>query len=925
MKKNIKTISYSFGVVDLFHYGHLQALKTASECGEYKVFGLLNDEVANNWMGKLVSNYEERKAVIESTSYVDAVMKQNSLDPTDNLKLLHELYPDAIITLCHGDEYSVFPAEEYLNTIGGKMKIFPYYKGITPSIIQDSINNKENTKKQYSNILSTKANTLKILSSRISKSYIEKIEIVTVKEMLTDSDAVYLRIKESFDGQRIVVRSSSKMEDGFEASNAGHFESVLNVDSFNKEATLNALRIVIESYKKDGELLLDDQVLVQTMTSDVRYSGVIFSRDIQNNRPYYVVNYSDKGDTDAVTSGQKAKTLWIAYDARNEEIKDEWKPLIQAVREIEDILKKVLLDIEFAIKSDGRVVIFQVRPLAASYRFGKVDDRDIIKLKNDTKNKYISMGNNDVFSDMAFWNPAEIIGTNPRPLDYSLYKHVITKNAWNRGLVPLGYRDVPYNLMYKFGNKPYISLRYSFESLIPGNLSDDFAEKLIVYYEKKLELTPSSHDKIEFEIVFSCFDFTTSEKLKQLEKEGFTDIEICSFEKALFDITNNTIKNYGTILNQDLSDLKKLEAQRFFTETVLADPRADERTCVDQLERLLTSLIKYGTEQFSRQARCAFIAKSLCLSLVEKEVISQSEYDIIMASVSTVAKKFNSDMAAFHKGLLTKEWLIKEYGHLRAGTYDIRNPRYADTEFYKYSSTKDEKIIDSDEIFKKSNIKAEIKNAGFEFDIDELKYFIINAIEQREYFKFIFTRSLSRSIELIAHLGGELGFERNEMSYVELPQILSLKYYDEKTEMVGFLHSIIESHKAAYKDNLNLILPECIFSACDFDFVMLNDVRPNFITNKVVNAKAVVLNEQEDLDLQNKIVIIEKADPGYDWIFSRNIAGLITKYGGVASHMAIRCAEFEIPAAIGCGDKIFQKLQTVDEITIDCKTGTIIY
>ena len=41
------------------------------------------------------------------------------------------------------------------------------------------------------------------------------------------------------------------------------------------------------------------------------------------------------------------------------------------------------------------------------------------------------------------------------------------------------------------------------------------------------------------------------------------------------------------------------------------------------------------------------------------------------------------------------------------------------------------------------------------------------------------------------------------------------------------------------------------------------------------------------------------------FLFSYRIRGLITKYGGINSHMAIRCNELNIPAAIGVGDKIF--------------------
>jgi phosphohistidine swiveling domain-containing protein len=85
-----------------------------------------------------------------------------------------------------------------------------------------------------------------------------------------------------------------------------------------------------------------------------------------------------------------------------------------------------------------------------------------------------------------------------------------------------------------------------------------------------------------------------------------------------------------------------------------------------------------------------------------------------------------------------------------------------------------------------------------------------------------------------------------------------------------------------------------------------------------------ISDETAAQQLEQKIVLLESGDPGYDWIFTRNIAGLITKYGGVASHMAIRCAEFGIPAAIGAGS-IFDSVRPSDTVTIDCKRERILY
>ena len=52
-------------------------------------------------------------------------------------------------------------------------------------------------------------------------------------------------------------------------------------------------------------------------------------------------------------------------------------------------------------------------------------------------------------------------------------------------------------------------------------------------------------------------------------------------------------------------------------------------------------------------------------------------------------------------------------------------------------------------------------------------------------------------------------------------------------------------------------------------------------------------------------------------MFSKGISGLITKYGGANSHMAIRSAEIGIPAAIGVGEILFDKLKTYKMIELD--------
>ena len=123
----------------------------------------------------------------------------------------------------------------------------------------------------------------------------------------------------------------------------------------------------------------------------------------------------------------------------------------------------------------------------------------------------------------------------------------------------------------------------------------------------------------------------------------------------------------------------------------------------------------------------------------------------------------------------------------------------------------------------------------------------------------------------------------------------------------------------------NLVLPPLIISKNDFDIILYPSAKPNFVTSKKTSSNLIHINKiNQPSELENKIILLENADPGFDWIFSHNLAGLITKYGGVASHMAIRCAELSLPAAIGCGELLYEKLQLSSKILLDCENSQII-
>ena len=114
-----------------------------------------------------------------------------------------------------------------------------------------------------------------------------------------------------------------------------------------------------------------------------------------------------------------------------------------------------------------------------------------------------------------------------------------------------------------------------------------------------------------------------------------------------------------------------------------------------------------------------------------------------------------------------------------------------------------------------------------------------------------------------------------------------------------------------------------ITSAKDLYLIKAEETKINFISNKSIISKLKEFkktNKNENLEC---VICIENADPGYDFLFSKNIKGLITKYGGQNSHMAIRCAELNLPALIGVGENLYREITNSKTIKIDCELKKI--
>jgi hypothetical protein len=339
---------------------------------------------------------------------------------------------------------------------------------------------------------------------------------------------------------------------------------------------------------------------------------------------------------------------------------------------------------------------------------------------------------------------------------------------------------------------------------------------------------------------------------------------------------------------------------------------------------------EFGTLPFSIAARHGFIAEALLRSAVRKGAIDDHRIGNFKLSIRTVAGELTDDFGRVVKGELSRAAFLSKYGHLRPGTYDIMIPCYADRE----------DIFDQPAIlsgvktavaFKLTNAESSglqklLNDAKLNVSPEELLSYASASISAREYIKFVFTRHVSAILELLASWGKGIGLARDMVAMLPLEDILGVLHSPLPTKPGKFFLRRVVEYQKLYALTRSFRLSHIIRSPRDVYVVPQHRSAPNFITDKCVEAPIYYMNAAEKCDynkLSGAIVCIEGADPGYDWIFSRNIAGLITQYGGSNSHMAIRCAEYGLPAAIGCGELLFNKVVASLRCRLDCACNTI--
>lgn len=889
-------------------------------------------------LAKTLSEQSHKAIIIAANGMLKEVCEYNRLHLQEYYEIFLDVPLDVLKKRDSAGIYTRFASGLVKNVGGLDLEVdipkahlhIPYDESLSPLDIAKNIESfifshkAPSTKpKPKDSFLGTKAQTLVNLAPRLHYGKILPLWTLSKKDFSKKAclQELLQKMQEST-YTHFIVRSSSKNEDNTQTSNAGAFESVPNVSLKDMQQAIERVfcsyaKIQKGIYKNANEAFEvvdeDEIVLIQPMLSDIVCAGVAFNTHPKTNAPYYVLEYSSTSTSEITEGSGATQTFYIAHSAQN--FANAYvQQIVLLLKELERLIPHTPLDCEFGITKDA-IYCFQVRPLVL--HSSKIYPSALAQLTL-LKNKIFEIlkphpslyGDRGILGIMPDWNPAEIIGLHPRPLAFSLYAKLITDSVYATQRAAYGYKDVSSNpLIYNLHGKPYVDVRASFNSFLPKNLDAHLSKLLVNYYLQILRENPQWHDKVEFEILFDSYYFDTQKRLKKLHQYGFSHAQTDTILCELKTLTNHILEH--KIYTQDIALLSVLAEKR---ERILGF----DAPLLEKIYWLLQDCKNYGTKPFVGLARVGFMAMGFLNALVKEGILDKKQKDSFIQSLQCITSTLTHDLAH-----LSQADFLRKYGHLRPGTYDILSPRY-DEQFAFYfkqkspiESTKDTFALSLSQM---RNIDALLKEHQLACDVLGFFDFIATGIIYREQSKFEFTKNLSDALSMISILGREYGLSAEDMSYCDVD--IFFKAYGTSNNLERLILESIEYGKGSYMLQQAIVLPPLITSSEEVECFCITESMPNFITQKRVCAPVVWLTSSIDASLEGKIVCISRADPGFDWIFSHQIAGLITEFGGANSHMAIRANELSIPAVIGCGEKFSTFAQSA-MLEIDCANSKV--
>jgi len=733
---------------------------------------------------------------------------------------------------------------------------------------------------------------------------------VTKKKYLENPDKIIKLINNKFNSD-IILRSSALDEDQKKQSNAGKYESIV----LKKKNFLKLQSLLLYLINKLSNL--NDELIIQEYISKPELAGVVFTKNPKNNLDYYILNFDTSKKTDLITSGQENESMKTFCTYKKYSDKSQFNFIFNKIKIIEKELNNNSLDIEFCIKKK-KFFLLQARPLVikrkikiANYDQHLINiDKKLYKFFTEKNKKKIT-----ALSNMSDWNPAEMLGSSPKPLGISLYQELITDSVWSKQRSDYGYKDLyPHPLLYNIYNKPYIDLETDIYSFLPNSLNQNICDKIKSTLVKKLIKNKYLHDKIEFELIETCFNPNTHKNLIYLNSKNKK-----KYINQLKNLTKFILSK--NILSREKNKIKKINFK-------INELYKKKLSPIQNIYFLIKICKEYGTLPFAGIARIAFICTNI-VRVIDNTLnlnLMQSFYN----SIKPISKIIEKDSKKIWFNKKYKINFLKKYGHIRPLMYSITSKNFSENlkNYFPLKKTKEKNILKSvnkklstNETFAANNL---IKKYYSYLNLKSLRNITIDSIEQREYSKFIFSRCINEIFKNLIKLGKEMKINREELEYLDI-RIIKDSYNNLGINKLAYdLKRKIRINKKNYLLSSEIPMPDFISKNDDIYEFETSFSKGNYFTNKITMGEIIEYDPKKNISsFKNKILLIENADPGYDFIFGLKLKGIITMYGGANSHISIRCLELNLPSCIGVGTSKYEYLKKAKLVELDCKNNLI--
>jgi phosphohistidine swiveling domain-containing protein len=721
----------------------------------------------------------------------------------------------------------------------------------------------------------------------------------------------------------VAVRSSAEAEDHDKASFAGAYETMLNVPAKVSDIMEAIEKIrhhadgktdVLNHYASQRSVEMNGNVgiVVQEMVSDPEFSGVMFSHDPQSEDGYMRIHFHEGLGEDLVSGNANGRDLKILRNSKPaKDTLGKYPFLSQALEmlgTVEAGMNSDSLDVEFAYKNE-KFYTLQARSLTSAKEEAGSHEllcRYVSAVQNAI-NKILESG--DRLGDMIDVNPRELLGEFPHPINVSVFKRMFADDVVEGVRQEMGYHPRNDGLMRVVAGKPYVSLLSSAHSFRPEGVSDETYKKLTDHYVRSLDARPQLQDRVEFEL----FYMNASEENQQ--RLASADYLTAEEKEEMLNALKGIDKNIDQVAAREM-------------DKPLADDEAKE---YESLAEIMTDL-RVMTRTFVLNARLAFYHKNLADNVFGKENCEQ-----LLKGIHTPSTDLQNDLYAYASGECDIEKLADTYGHLRPGQLDIFSPTYRSNIVHflglshidKAQLEKQMQNMEAHQEEGQRNVSELTSNEEEKTLAARLRFFM----ERRERVKFNFMRLYDVMARKMIEEAQQRNIPAEQLQQASFDELLAL--CDDETPNMpneGDLRLRLQRRASGTSVRRLIQLPSVLVpDTADLALIEHLAQDATYVTNLSVSSDIAHVSKEASLDMEalrekvkGKIVVIDAADPGYDFLFTMEPSGLITCVGGPASHMTIRSIELEIPAAIGIGKAKFDVLCASNRATLDCGRKQII-